>query len=73
MYYTDIFFLKLSIFLLIKTVKEALRYLFNVIILFDTVFYLKLNFKLKIDPKRHNLKNLEEILKTWGKFAKKMI
>ena len=33
-------------------------------------FYLKLNFKLKIDPKMCNFKNLEEILKTWRKFAK---
>ena len=35
--------------------KEALRYIFNVVILFNTVFYLKLNFKLKIEPKKNTV------------------
>ena len=39
--------------------------------LFNIVFNLKLNFKLKIDPKMHDLKNLEEIWKTWKNFCKK--
>ena len=34
-----------------NTFKVALQYLFNVVILLNTVFYLKLCFKLKIDPK----------------------
>ena len=58
---------------LLNTFKEALRYFFNAVILFNTVFYLQLNFKLKIDPKTCNFKNLEEIwkpgeslLKTFG-------
>ena len=45
-----------------NTFKEALRYLFNVV---KTVFYLKPNFNLKVDHETCNLKNLEEILKTW--------
>ena len=55
--------------ILVKNIyKVALQYLFNVFILFNTVFYLKLNFKLKIDPKMNTFKNLEEILKTWKIF-----
>ena len=45
-----------KIFLLKNTFKEALRYLFKVVILFKTVFYLKLKFKLKIYPKMCYLK-----------------
>ena len=48
----------------------ARQYLFNVFILFNTVFNLKLNFKLKIDPKRCTFKNLEEIKKTCKKILK---
>ena len=33
-------------------------------------FYLKLNFKQKIDPKMLIFKNLEEIWKTWKEFGK---
>ena len=44
--------------------KVALQYLFNVFILFNTVF----NFKLKIYPKMCTFKNLEEIQETWKKF-----
>ena len=56
---------------LVKTFKEALRYLFNVAILFNTVFYHKLNFKLKVDLKTCSFKDLENFLKTWRKFSKK--
>ena len=41
--------------------KVPLQYLLNVFILFNTVFYLKLNFKLKIDEKC-------VVLKTWKNF-----
>ena len=57
-------------FLLKNTFKVALEYLFNVFILFKTVSYLKLNLKLKVDPKMCTFKNLEEIFKTWKKIAK---
>ena len=57
-------------FLLKNIYKVALQHLFNFFVLFNTIFYLELNFKLKIDPKTCNLKNLEEILKIWRKFAK---
>ena len=33
-------------------------------------FYVKINFKIKIDPKMCTFKNLGEILKTWKKFSK---
>ena len=52
-------------FLLKNTFKEALHYLFNVFILFNTVS----NLKLKIDPKMCTFRNMEKILKTWRKFA----
>ena len=50
--------------------QEALRYLFNVLILFKTGFYLQISLKIKIDTKTCNFKNMQEILKTWRKFAK---
>ena len=53
----------LKLFLLKNTFKVALQYLFNVVIEFNTVFYLKLNFKLKIDQRR-------VLSKTWKKFRK---
>ena len=53
--------------------KVALQYLFNVFILFNTVSYLKHNYKLKIDPKLCILKNLEEIWKTWKIFLIKRV
>ena len=57
-----------------NTFEAALQFftvnLFNDLILFNTVFYLKLKFKLKIEPKTKTLEYLEEILKTWRKFAK---
>ena len=46
-----------------NTFKEALKYLLDFVIIINTVFYLKLNSKLKIGPKTCNLK-------TWRKFAK---
>ena len=50
--------------------KGALQYLFNVFLPFNIVYFLKLNFKLKIDPKMCNFKNLEEIYNP-EKFLKK--
>ena len=46
-----------------NTSKVTLQYLFNVFVLFSPVSYLKLNFKLKIDPKMGTFNNLEKILK----------
>ena len=60
----------LIFFLLKNTFKVALQYLSNVFILFKTVSYFKLNFKLKIDHKMCTFKSLEEIWKTWKKFGK---
>ena len=58
----DKFFLSSSKFFSLKnTIKVSLQVVFNVFILFNTVFTLKFNFKLKIDPKMHTFKNLEEI------------
>ena len=54
----------------LNTFKLALQYLFNVLLLFNTVFYFKLNFKLKIDPKMSFFKNLEKIWKTWKNLEK---
>ena len=49
--------------------------LFDIFLLsidYITLFFcLKLNFKLEIYFKTYNFKNLEEILKTWRKFARK--
>ena len=39
-------------------------------ILFNTVYYIKFNFKQKIDPKMCTFENLEEIFKTWKKIRK---
>ena len=51
-------------FFLLKSIFEiALQYVFNVFMLFLTVFYLKLNFMLKLDPKSCNFENLEETYK----------
>ena len=46
----------LKIFLLKNTFKVALQYLFNVFILLNIVFNLKLNFKLKIVQKMNTFK-----------------
>ena len=61
---SNFFKLKKNIF------KVALQYLFNVVILLNTVSYLKLNLRLKIDPEICIFKHLEEIQKTWNKFLK---
>ena len=65
--------MSLSKFFFIRIFKVALQYLFNVFMLFNIVFNLKLNFKLKIDPKMHNLRNLKVIWKTWKKILKKQV
>ena len=57
-------------FLLKNIFKVALQCLFNVFILFNTASYLKLNFKLKIEPKMCTFKNLEENRKIWEKIEK---
>ena len=52
LYLYDIFFVSNQNFILLKyRFKLALQNLFNVVILFNTFFYLKLKSKLKIDPK----------------------
>ena len=63
-------FLSLSkVFFLFNTLKKAFSFFYDVI-LFYTVFYLKLKCELKIDPKMCSFKNLHEILKTWKNFQK---
>ena len=61
--------LTLAIFLLNNTTKLFLQYLFHVVVLFYTVFNLKLDFKLKYTKKVYykNLKKLKKkISKTSG-------
>ena len=53
------------------TFRVGLQYIFYVVILFNTAFYLELTFKLKIDLKMCTFKNLEDIQKTWKKICKK--
>ena len=50
-------------FLLKNTFQVTIQYLFNVFILINTASYIKLNFKLKIDPKMCTFKNLEKLEK----------
>ena len=64
-YHLDKNFMSYIFFL--NTFGVTLQYLFYVYILFYTIFYLKRNFNLKIDPKMCTFKNLEEILKTLKK------
>ena len=59
-----------NFFLLNDTFKLNLQYLFNLFVLFNIVYYIKPNFKLKIDPKMCTFKYLEEIWKTWKNFEK---
>ena len=40
---------------------EVLRYLFKFIKLLNTIFYLKFQFKLKVDPKICSFQNLEKM------------
>ena len=60
-------------FLFKNTFKVTLQYLFDIFILFNTVSYIKLNIKLKIDPKMCTFKTLEKIWKTLKKFWKKSV
>ena len=53
-----------------KTFKVTLQHLLNVFVLFNTVSFIEINLKLKIDPKMFTFKNLEEIWKTRKKFGK---
>ena len=59
----------LNLFSLDNTFKEALWYLFIIVIQFHTVFYLKLNFKQKLAKKVYfqdtgrNSENLDKIYK----------
>ena len=57
-----------KIFLLKKHKKITLQYLFNVLILFKIVSYIKLNLNTKIEPKIFTFKNLEKIWKPWNFF-----
>ena len=57
-------------FLLKNTFKVTLQHLLNVFVLFNTVSFIEINLKLKIDPKMFTFKNLEEIWKTWKNFRK---
>ena len=58
-------------FYMLKNInKAALLYLFNVFIQFNTISYIKLNLKLKIDSKMCTFKDLEEIWNTWKNFRK---
>ena len=49
-----------NFFLLKNTLKVALQYLYNLFILFKTVYYFQLNLKLKIDPKMCTFKNMKK-------------
>ena len=49
-----------QIFFIENIIKVTLQYLYNVFVLINTFSYLKLNFKLKIDPKMCTFKNLEK-------------
>ena len=69
-YHINISFCYHQNYLFLNTLKVTLRYLLNVIILFNNLFYFTLNFKLKIDPKTCTFKNLEEIVKSWKKLPK---
>ena len=57
----DKFFCHHQNFFFLNTFKVALKFLYNVFILFNVVFNLKLNYKLKTDPKMRTFKNLGEI------------
>ena len=53
-----------------NTFKVAFRYFKNIFMSFFTVSYIKLNFKLKLDPRMYTLKILEEILEIWKNLPK---
>ena len=66
LYHVNKIFLSSSNFFFIKNYfKVTPHYVFNVFILTNTVSYIKLNFKLKIDPKKRTFN-----LKTWKTFWK---
>ena len=48
---------RIEFFVLKNTFKVSLQYLFNVFILLNTVSYIKIIFKLKVDPKVFTLKS----------------
>ena len=56
----QIIFFEIIKVLLKNTFKVALQYPFDAIILFNTDFYLKPEFKLKIDPKMFTFENLKQ-------------
>ena len=60
---SKIFFVIIKIFSIKILIKCNFMYLFDVFILLKTVSYIKLNFKLKIDPKMCTFKNLGEVRK----------
>ena len=62
------FFVIIKNFLLKSTEEVILQYLFNVFILINTVSYIKLKFKLKIDPNICTLNTRKKILKKSGNF-----
>ena len=64
-YISKILFLSLKFLLLKNTFKVTLQNFFNVFIIFNTVSYVELNLKLKVDPKMYTFKNLKEIWKIW--------
>ena len=57
---------KLSSYFFYSSLKVSFQYCYTT----NTVFNLKLNFKLKVDPKTCTSKNLEDFQKTWKKFLK---
>ena len=70
-YLLDNFFSHHQKFFLLKNIfRVALQYLFIILILFNTVFNLKL---IKIDPNMRNFKNLEVIWKICKKLKKKQV
>ena len=60
----------LKIFFIKKHILSNFTVYFQCFILFNTFSYIKLNFRLKINPKMYTVKNLEEIRKTWKKILK---
>ena len=53
-----------------KKIEQYILVKQNNYILFSTIYYIKLNLKLKIDPKMIIFKSLEKIKKTWKNFLK---
>ena len=50
-----------KIFLSKNTFKVTLQHLLNVFVLFNTVSFIEINLKLKIDPKMFTFRNLENL------------